>query len=152
MACPDAARQDAFAQVRLPDDSFEARPGAVAHQTVVHRGELDIFGLVEEEPLRVALHPHRSRKPTRDRPTEPQRRVAVPQERPAVRAQKDEVERQGAAEMAQLQISLEPQVQQLQELRQVSPRLVREQAVAHRLLEMQSQRLAQPREALQQDA
>jgi hypothetical protein len=76
----------------------------------------------------------------------------VPQERQAVRAQKDEVERQGAAEMAQLQISLEPQVQQLQELPQVSPRLVREQAVAHRLLEMQSQRLAQPREALQQDA
>jgi hypothetical protein len=93
MACPDAARQDAFAQVRLPDDSFEARPGAVAHQTVVHRGELDIFGLVEEESLRVALHPHRSR----ERPTEPQRRVAVPQERPAVRAQEDEVERQGAA-------------------------------------------------------
>jgi hypothetical protein len=151
MACPDAARQDAVAQVRLPDDSFEARQGAVAHQTVVHRGELDIFGLVEE-PLRVALHSYRSLKPTRDRPTEPQRRVAVPQERPAVRAQKDEVERQGAAEMAQLQISLEPQVQQLQELPQVSPRLVREQAVAHRLLEMQSQRLAQPREALQQDA
>jgi hypothetical protein len=36
MAYPDAVRQDAFVQVRLPDDNFEARRDEVVRQTVVH--------------------------------------------------------------------------------------------------------------------
>jgi hypothetical protein len=44
---------------------------------------------------------------------EPLRQAAAPQERQAAQAQEDEVARQGAAQMAQLRVSLEPQVQRL---------------------------------------
>jgi hypothetical protein len=119
---------------------------------VVRQGELEIVDLEEEERLRVALYPHRSLKPTRELPMELPQRVVVPQQHPAAQARQDEVERQGAAQMAQLPVLLESQACQLQELPQAWPPLVHEQAVAHQPLEAAWQGRAQLREALLQDA
>jgi len=105
-----AARWDAFGQVRLPDENFEARRDGAAHQLVVLPVEPEIFGLAVEH-LRVALYPHLFLP--RNFQLEPQQQDAAPQERLAGWARKTEVERRDAALMAQLRVLLGQQSQVL---------------------------------------
>ena len=138
MAYRDAARQDAFAQVRLLDDNFEARRNEAVRQTAVRQDELEISGLAEAERRLDVLRSCRLLiLMPRQSPLERPQRDAVPQVRPA-QAQEDEMERQDAGLMAQLQVALALQAAQLQEPRQVSPQQVREPPAEHWLLEIQS--------------
>jgi hypothetical protein len=152
MACRDADRQDAFVRARSLDDSFEARRDEAVRQKVAHRDELEISDPEQAERPRVVPRSYRFPILTpRKFPLERPQQAAVPQERPA-QAQEDEMERQDAALMAQLQVSLVLRAAQLQELRQVSRQQVREQAAEHWSPEIHWWPLVQQTEAPQQDA
>ncbi len=108
------------------DENSEARRDVVAHQMVVHRDALEIFGLAKEEHPQDAAHPKWFLKPTRDFPLELLRQVAARQGHPADLVRQAEAELPDAAQMAQLQVLLEPQARRLRELPQVSQRQVLE--------------------------
>ena len=126
MACRGAGRSDEFGQVPPRDENSEARRDVVAHQMVVHRDALEIFGLAKEEHPQDAAHPKWFLKPTRDFPLELLRQVAARQGHPADLVRQAEAELPDAAQMAQLQVLLEPQARRLRELPQVSQRQVLE--------------------------
>jgi hypothetical protein len=117
---------------------------------VIRQDELEIVDLEEEEHLRVALHLCRFLILMPELPMERRRQAAALQERPAVGAPKDEVERQDVAQLAQPQVSLQLRVQPPPELLQVSQGQVCEAAPVHLPLERQPR--TQPTLALQQDA
>ena len=132
MAYQGEARQDAFGQARLQDENSEVRPDAAVHQTVDHRGELEISALAEEDRQRVALFqnlfPNLFLKPTREHQMAQQRQDVVQPERPAGRVRRDEAELPDAAQMAQLRVSPGPQEQPPPEPLRVSQQQVLERA------------------------
>lgn len=140
--------------MRLRDENSEVRRDEAVHQKVVHRDELEIFGLEEEHPRGAVfrnLSPNLFLKPTQDFPMAQQRQDVVQQERQADRVRKDEVELLDAAQMEQLQILPGPQEQPPQELLQVSQQRALEQ-MDEQVDGHSSLTQARVRKAFQQDA
>ncbi len=120
MACQAAGRSDAFGQGQLRDENSEVRRDVAAHQMVVHRDALGIFGLAKEEHPQDAAHPSRCLMPTMELQMAQQRQDVVQRERPADRVRQAEAELPGAAQMGQLQVLLDPRARRLREPLQTS--------------------------------
>jgi hypothetical protein len=93
---------------------------------VVHRDELEIFGLAKEDRRQVALFLNLFLKPMQNFQMAQQRQDVVQQERPAGRVRQAEVELLDAAQMEQLQVLTAPQEQPSQEPHRVSQQQVLE--------------------------